>query len=57
MDGIDYSVCVLADHGNVLAMAGYAGFDMEYGAVVNGQIVTNEEAFEIARTIVKELMK
>lgn len=55
VDGIDYSVCVLADHGNVLAMAGYAGYDMEYGAVVNGQIVTNEEAFEIARTIVKEL--
>ena len=55
MEGIDSSVCVLADHGNVLTMAGYAGFDMEFGAVVNGQIITNEKAFEIARTIVKEL--
>lgn len=55
VEGIDYSVCVLADHGNVLAMAGYAGFDMEFGAVVNGQIITNEKAFEIARMIVKEL--
>ena len=55
VEGIDYSLCVLADHGNVLAMAGYAGFDMEFGAVVNGQIITNEKAFEIVRTIVKEL--
>lgn len=55
VEGIDYSVCVLADHGNALAMAGYAGFDMEFGAVVNGQIITNEKAFEIARMIVKEL--
>ena len=36
-------------------MAGYAGFDMQYGALVNCQIITNEKAFEIARTIVKEL--
>lgn len=55
VEGIDYSVCVLADHGNVLAMAGYAGFDMEFGAVVNGQIVTNRNAFEIARKIVEDL--
>lgn len=55
VEGIDYSVCVLADHGNVLAMAGYAGFDMQYGAVVNGQIITNKKAFEIVRTIVKKL--
>ena len=55
VEGIDYSVCVLADHGRILDMVGYAGFDMEFGAVVNGQIVTNRNAFEIARKIVEDL--
>lgn len=55
IQGTDYSVCVLADHGRILDMVGYAGFDMEFGAVVNGQIVTNRNAFEIARKIVEDL--
>lgn len=55
IEGVDYSVCVLADHGRVLDMAGYAGYDMQYGAVVNGQIVTNQEAYDIAQFIVRKL--
>lgn len=55
IEGVDYSVCVLADHGKILNMAGYAGFDMEFGAVVNGQIVSNEKAFDIVRKIVRRL--
>lgn len=54
IEGVDYSVCVLADHGKVLGMVGYAGFDMEFGAVVNGQIVINRKAFDIVEHIVKK---
>ena len=52
--GIDYSVCVLADHGEVISMVGYVGYDMDYGAVVNGEIVPNREAFGIVHKICEE---
>lgn len=52
--GLDYSVCVLADHGKPVKMVGYVGYDMEFGAVVNGQILTNERAFDIVANIVRE---
>lgn len=55
IQGVDYSVCVLADHGKVLSMVGYAGFDMEFGAVVNGQIVSNTKAFKIVEQIIDKL--
>ena len=53
--GVDYSVCVLADHGETINMVGYAGYDMEYGAVVNGEIVTNKKAFRVVQRIVKDI--
>lgn len=49
--GTDYSVCVLADHGNVTHICGYAGYDMEYGAVVNGEILYNKKAYAIAERV------
>ena len=53
--GLDYSVCVLADHGKPYKMVGYVGYDMEFGAVVNGQIVTNHEAFDIVEHIIQDM--
>ncbi len=52
IEGVDYSVCVLANHGKIIAMKGYAGYDMEFGAVVNGEIIDNEKAFEITEKLV-----
>ena len=54
IEGTDYSVCVLANHGKVERMVGYAGYDMEFGAVVNGQILYNQEAYQIVEKIVSE---
>lgn len=50
-EGTDYSVCVLAKNGVVTDMCGYFGYDMEYGAVVNGEIAKNDEAYSIARHV------
>ena len=53
--GTDYSVCVLADHGEVKILCGFAGDSMEYGAVMSGEIVRNEEAYRITERVVREL--
>ncbi len=53
--GTDYSVCVLADHGKVELMCGFAGYAMEYGAVTQGEILKNEPAYFMAEEVVNVL--
>ena len=53
--GTDYSVCVLADHGEVKIMCGFSGYSMEYGAVTSGEIMKNDEAYEIAERVTREI--
>ena len=53
--GTDYSVCVLADHGEVKIICGFAGYSMEYGAVTSGEIIKNDEAYEIAERVTREI--
>ena len=53
--GTDYSVCVLADHGTVKLMCGFAGYSMEYGAVTSGEIMRNDRAYEIAEHVTQSL--
>lgn len=53
--GKDYSVCVLAGNGEVLAEVGYIGHSMVCGAVMSGEIKKHEEAYRIAADITKEL--
>ena len=55
VSGTDYSVCVLADHGKVKLMCGLAGYQMEFGAVVCGEIVKNDAAYRIAERVVREI--
>ncbi len=54
ISGIDYSVCVLADKGKVFQKVGYCGYDMEFGAVVNGEIKTNMDAIRMASEVARE---
>lgn len=53
--GLDYSVCVLADNGNVISKVGYVGYSMVCGAVMSGEIKRHKRAYEIASEITKEL--
>lgn len=54
-DGLDYTVSLLADHGKVVKICGYVGYLLEFGSIMYGEIKANDEAFEIARTLTKEL--
>lgn len=53
--GLDYSVSVLADHGEIVQMCGFAGYAMEYGAVTSGEILKNDSAYAIAEKVVSEI--
>lgn len=53
--GIDYSVCVLADGKKNLHKVGYAGYSMQYGAVISGEVIENKEAYMIADVVTEEL--
>lgn len=55
VDGADYSVCVLADGSTNIHKVGYIGYSMQYGAVINGEIVENKKAYEIADFVTEEL--
>ena len=55
IEGADYSVCALADHGKTLYMQGYVGYKMSYGAVMNGKIEDNEAAYKIAKEVIETL--
>ena len=54
VNGIDYSVCVLADHGRTIGICGYVGGNMEFGSVTNGEIFKNEKAYDIAKYVVEQ---
>ena len=55
VDGDDYSVCVLADHGKVKTLCGFIGYSMEYGAVTQGEIVRNDWAYTLAYKLTEKL--
>lgn len=55
VEGVDYSVTVLAEHGAVKYMCGFAGYTMEYGAVVTGEIIKHEKAYQIAEKVCMEI--
>ncbi len=55
VQGTDYSVCVLARKGLPEIMCGFAGYAMEFGAVTSGEILKNDEAYEIAETVTEAI--
>lgn len=55
IDGNDYSVCVLADHGKVSHICGYIGYEMDYGCVLLGEIQRNDTAYQIAEDVCQKL--
>ena len=54
-DGHDYTVSLLAVNGEVTHIVGYIGYQMSFGAIVSGEIMFNERAYDIATQITKEL--
>lgn len=54
-NGYDYSVCMLCDNGEVTTMIGYIGYSMENGAVMKGETVKNNKAYDISKEVAKEL--
>ena len=54
IEGVDYSVCILADKGETVYECGFDGYSMNYGAVMSGMIKKNDEAYRIASEIVKK---
>lgn len=55
IDGNDYSVCVLADHGTVKHICGYIGYEMDYGCILLGEIMKNDKAYSIAEEVCHEI--
>lgn len=53
--GLDYTVSLLADCGEVTHICGYIGYEMDYSCIMHGEIMEHMEAFEISRQIVREL--
>lgn len=53
--GTDYSVCVLANGGKVELICGFVGYAMEYGAITQGEILKNELAYDVCRSITEVL--
>ena len=55
IEGYDYSVSVLADHGKVIHICGYYGYAMSFGAIEQGEIKMNRSAYDIAESICNDL--
>ena len=55
VQGIDYSVCVLADGKHNIHRQGYAGYAMQYGAVISGEIIDFENAYRIADEVTSKI--
>lgn len=53
--GIDYSVSAVAVNGKVTHLCGYAGYAMERGAIVIGEIVKNDAAYCIVERLCNEI--
>lgn len=54
-EGLDYTVSLLADKGEVTHMVGYVGYLLEFGSIMFGEIKPNEQAFKISERLVREL--
>jgi len=54
IEGTEYCVCVLADHGTVAGMCGFMGDGIEGGAYTSGTILKNDEAYAMARQVVED---
>ena len=54
-EGYDYSVCLLLDHGKVLNIVGYIGYHINSGAIMQGEIMKHDKAYQIAEYISSEL--
>lgn len=52
--GLDYSMCVLADHGKLLYGLGFEASLMAFGSAMFAEIKQNDQAFEIARMVTKD---
>lgn len=55
IDGLDYTVSVLAKEGVVTHICGYVGYMMAFGSIMYGEIKPNDKAYEIVEKIVAEL--
>lgn len=55
VEGYDYSVCLLLDHGKVLNKVGYIGYAINSGAIMQGMIMKHDEAYRIAEDVCSEL--
>lgn len=55
VEGLDYTVSVLADKGKVVHVCGYVGYLMAFGSIMYGQIKPNDMAYNIVEKIVSEL--
>lgn len=55
IDGLDYTVSVLAKEGVVTHICGYVGYMMAFGSIMYGEIKPNDMAYEIVEKIVAEL--
>ncbi len=53
--GKDYSVCVLSDGSKNLHKCGYVGHVMHYGAVISGEILHNQQAYDIADDVISKV--
>lgn len=50
-EGEDYSMCILADHGELVHALGFRASLMAFGSAMFAEIEQNEQAYEIARKI------
>lgn len=53
-EGVDYSMCILADHGRIEYALGFKASVMVFGSAVYAEICQNDEAFDIAKRITEE---
>lgn len=54
VDGTDYSMCLLADHGKVVHALGFEAYLMAFGSAMFAGIKQNEQALEISKEIVAD---
>lgn len=55
VDGYDYTISLLAEHGKVKQIVGYVGYLLDFGSIMYGEIKECKQAFDIAEMIVKDL--
>lgn len=53
--GYDYTVSLICQDGVISHIVGYIGYEMEFSCIMYGEILPNEEAFDISKRIVSDL--